>query len=72
MSAGVEMEQMLDSKGRRHIDSLKLGNSLANWPSVANVVLVNYSITKGAFPAPSYGVGPCGNVKPGWCQVLTN
>lgn len=32
------MEQMLDTKGRRHVDSLKLGNSLANCPNVANVI----------------------------------
>lgn len=40
MSPGFETEQMLDTKGRRHIDSLKLGNSVGNCPSVANVILV--------------------------------
>lgn len=34
MSAGLEMEQMLDTKGRRHIYSPKLGSSLGNCPSV--------------------------------------
>lgn len=38
MSPGLETEQMFNTKGRRHIDSLKLGSSLANWPSVANVI----------------------------------
>lgn len=34
MSPGLETEQMFNTKGRRHIDPPKLGNSLANWPSV--------------------------------------
>lgn len=47
MSPGLETEQMLDTKCRQHIDSLKLGNSVGNSPSVANVSLVTvllYSI----------------------------
>ncbi len=61
MSPGLETEQMLDTKGRRHVDSLKLGNSLANCPNVANVIFgqLLWPIIKGAFPALSYGVGPC-------------
>lgn len=38
MSPGLKTEQMLDTKGRGHVDSSKLGNSLANWPSVADVI----------------------------------
>lgn len=38
MSPGLKTEQMLDTKGRGHVDSPKLGNSLANWPSVADVI----------------------------------
>lgn len=38
MSPGLKTEQMLDTKGWGRVDSPKLGNSLANWSSVANVI----------------------------------
>lgn len=51
MSPGLEMEQMLNTKGRQHVDSLKLGNSLGNCTSVANVIFGQLRHYQRCFPS---------------------
>ena len=51
MSPGLETEQMWDTKGKRLVDSLKLGNSLANClSSVANVIFAQLPHYQRCFP----------------------